>query len=551
MNRVFYLASVLKKCGNNEDMENLTTGNRKAVQIVFYVLLGLAAVGLFFLGKSMTSLEVLLGTPTSLFQTLFMLGTVLSVVLLIPSVLGSLYMSDDLFQILLLPYSPLEIVFAKVINLSHLPILIAATVSFPAGIGFITSNSVGISFILALIFAFISIVLVSMSFDVSLMVLIIYLIKGFRNKDHLKIIGAIIGMILLILWIIFIYSGQDISKETVTVITNALGRFTGIFPVNFALGAMLEGNLWIPLLEAIGITAAFVLVAILIVKIFYLNGALSMQDTSSGQGTLNDEAFSKAIKKNTVSKSIMIRDLNLTRRNPAYLMPGYLIPGLLPLIMSIAMWFMLPNMIGNADISSFQGTAQVCSVLAPLIASISASLNVLSCTPISREGTSFEVTRQLPIAFDQIIKGKQKTAFYVSAIPCGICILLGGIIMMIFHHMQIWGILFSFIVIFGFLLFPLNSNMVRDLKKPNLIWESEALMLKNACGVNCVLLFFMEFIIGIICMGICQIQPDAFPEMGAVIAIAAEIILSIIFALTSQNKLKKWTKKVAQHLQTE
>ena len=163
-----------------------------------------------------------------------------------------------------------------------------------------------------------------------------------------------------------------------------------------------------------------------------------MQDTSSGQGILNNEAFSKAVRKSPASKAIMIRDLNLTRRNPAYLMPGYLIPGLMPLIMSIAMWFMLPNMIGNTDMASFQGTAQVCAILSPLIASISSSLNVLSCTPISREGSSFEVTRQLPLAFDQIIKGKQKTAFYVSAIPCGICILLGGIVMMIVHHMLLF-----------------------------------------------------------------------------------------------------------------
>ena len=113
-------------------------------------------------------------------------------------------------------------------------------------------------------------------------------------------------MILLILWIIFIYSGQDISKETVTVITNVLGRFTAILPVNFALGAMLDGALWIPLLETIGITAAFVLVAILIVKIFYLNGALSMQDTSSGQGILNIDR-----------KKITIKTKNKSKKNKA------------------------------------------------------------------------------------------------------------------------------------------------------------------------------------------------------------------------------------------
>lgn len=541
MQKTLYLASILRKCGSGLAGSDYNK-QQKASNIVGIVFGVLIAAGLFILGLNLKSFEGFLGDSYIVMASLFMAATMVNVVLEIPGLIGNLYMGDDNQVLIGLPFTPVQIVAARVISSMVFPTAVAAIAVFPIGIGYIISNGATFSFILTLIFAFISIVLISMSFDVIVVVAIMSFVKVIRNKDSLRIIGAILLLIVLAAWIIFSYSFNNFNKETASALTNTLAQALWILPVNFAILQMFNGYIWLSLLEIIAITAAFVFVAFIISKYLYLNSVLKMQDTASIEGNVKDEDYKKLSKKTSIVMLIAKRDFYLTRRNPAHFTNSYLFPLVIPIVITIALLISGRNFADLLPLDSAEGSILMVAYITPIMTLCGSALGALSFTCISREGASFDMLRILPIPFEKIIKGKELVAFLVTGVPMAIISIIACLVGIIGFGMKAWIIPYS--VVYSLLLsvFAIDRNMVRDMKSPNLVWDNEGLMIKNASGIRSVLIFFLGMVIAGISIFLCITRILAF------VVIPFNILVSFILALLAHLSLNKWSKKVAKHL---
>ncbi len=539
MKKILYLAKILNKCGNG--LEGSDYAKKKRTSNIILGIFGLlVAAGLFILGMNLTNLEPVIGNPYIIMTSLFMAGTVANIVLEIPGLIENLYMGQDNYILLGLPFSPFQIVVARVISSLAFPTCIAAAVVFPVGIGYIISNGVTLGLILTLIFAFISIICISMSFDIAVVIIILSIVKVIRNRDSLRILGALLLLVLLTAWIIYANSG--INKDNLIEISAAMSKVTWILPVNFALIKMLEGEIWLSLLETILITAGFVIIAYLVAKFLYLDSVLKMQDTASANGNVDDKEYAKLSKNSSIVKLVAMRDFHLTSRNPAYVTNGYLFPIVIPIVIAIAFIISSSGFTEMMPLDSNLGSLFMTSYLLPFVTIMGTGLGALSYTCISREGSSFDMLRILPVPFEKIIKGKELLAFICNAAPMMLIAIIGCLVGIIGFGMKVWILPYAIVYSFFLSVFAIDLNMIRDMKHPNLVWDNEGIMIKNGAGLATFLIMIVGLLLTLFPILIC------LTGILVPLLIPFNIILSGVLALVEHQKLKKWSKKVATHL---
>ena len=90
--------------------------------------------------------------------------------------------------------------------------------------------------------------------------------------------------------------------------------------ITFVIGTLLSSIL----IPVTGISAAVILLAVLAVRAFYLDTALSMQNTSTKSKPVSDELI-RSNEKNSVLKALTLYEAKSSRRNPAYMIYGFVL----------------------------------------------------------------------------------------------------------------------------------------------------------------------------------------------------------------------------------
>lgn len=536
MNKILRLAATLRKCGNGSAEKKY--GN-SAEAITSLVIAAIFAIALFFFGRSLNQLSAFLGDPRFILKALFMLGSVVSLFFVFPSVVNQLYMSGDLPLLLTMPYRPSEIVLARLINLIRLPALFCITASLPAVIGYATA-----SFSWEIIFAGILSALLSplivLSFAGIVTVVIMTCVNGVRNKDFLKSAGIILAFILLMLFLFFTNSGQGMTRDDMFRLAVVFGRFSNLLPINFALGQLMNGFSVPALLEALGITVAFVLVFWLLVSRLYLIGALSMQETASGNGLLGKDGVRKSSRKQTILRSLTLKELKSVSREPAYLMNGFLYTLFFPLLMVLTTGFAGARGLG-ASLNSLSSPAAVTAFIlqnACLLTFAASSTNTIAASPISREGKSFGILKTLPLDHRIILRAKRNAALLVCALGSTLYLVIGGLILVFMGYLPVWGILYGLALNLPLLIFTVDMNMLHDLKKPDLNWESEAQMLKNRCGVMSALILIIGMILPIFIAVFLPFLYSIYP-MSWLLFMAGSLLIALLLGVLTDRRLMK------------
>ena len=474
MHKVLYLAKVLKK-GTGSGSDSMAT--RTMMTILGIALAALLAV----LGVFMKNFAAVTGDPVVLFQSFFMIGAVMALVFAIPLILNTMYMSNDLPVLLTMPYSYNEIIWAKVLNVSSIVWEVCAVFSLPCQVAYGIANGASVSFYLAVVLAAICVPVIVLSFIGSVMVLIMSFVHTMRNKDTLKILGAVLGFGALVAFILL----TNFSKADKSALTGALatlGNFVNVIPVNFALRVLLEGSLDpLMLLAIVGITAAFFLVFVVLVKFLYINGALAMQDTSSSAKHLDAAAMEENCRQQSVFRAYLRKELRLVRRNPAYLTNGFLITILYPAVI-LVLYMFSSNSLEILSLSKLHSDMDFLSWatgMAIMIPSLACASNTIANSCMSREGEDLMILKQTPVDYSEVLKAKQWAALMVcGGSSCGY-VVIGGLILCFLGILPIWTVPYALVLNLAIMVFSVNKLMMTDLKKPSFTWESEADMLKT------------------------------------------------------------------------
>ena len=542
MHRILYLAKVLRKCTGTGSKDGSEVSD-KTKDTALYIIFAAIFVGMFFVGRMLGVWAYLLGEPISVFQSFFMLGAVVSILLTIPGMINTLYMSSDMGMLLTLPFTANEIVSARVINLLKLPVLISLVVTIAPGIGYFSTVGVIPEMLLAIIVAFVCMPVISLSALGIIVVLLMSVVKGLRSRDSLKIVGAIALIIVFAIYVFVVNSNY--SEESVKQISQTVSLFDDIFPINFALEMlMVNASMW-GVLISFGITAAFLIVFVLVVRKFYLAAALSMQDTAASYGVVSEREFAKIIKKKAVIRAVAEKELKVTSRNPAYLLTGYLYPIFVPLLTAIVLLFTGSNMISFNSGNTAVDTFFLFTIIVPLMVGMGVGTCAVVTTPVSREGEDFVLLRISPVKLANILKAKKIAGFIVGVGPTIVIIVIGGAILVPLYGLQFWGIIYGVALAALLGMAGVNACMTRDLKNPNLVWDNEAQMIKSAGGATAII-YLVLCIAGGMALAILGMAFE-----WVLLFAAAAIVLSLISALLTGMKTKKWAGKVAAQLHME
>ena len=502
MHRTFELSKILKR-GTGDDKMSGFNKTLMILSIVFGVMLLPA-------GYFLDTIPTFVPDPIAFIQTLFAGGFIVSIIILIPFILDTMYMSNDLPVLLTFPYTYNEIVWAKIINVSSVAVIVCIVCALPCGLAYGIASGAGLLFYLAILLATISLPIITISLIGGVMVIIMYFVHSLRNKDVLRVIGAILGFAFIVGMVLLANMGNT-SASAIAKTFEGLSKASNVFPVNFALGRMLRGDSNpILILAVILITALFLGVFILLTDRLYINGALAMQETSSQAVELDDEAYKKNCKKKSVLKAYMIRDLKLIKRNPAYLTKGFLLTIIYPAVVIIMYLFSstYSDLFGLDTLKNNMAVLGWTFGMSSLITIIGSSTNAVASTPISREGEDFMLLKQTPVDFRIVLRAKQLAALFICALGSVTYMVIGGLVLVAIGVLPLWDVLYALAICVGMLFFCVNINMLSDIKKPSLAWESEADMLNKKVSAASLVLLLVGVTLGVVLITIIGALPE-------------------------------------------
>lgn len=546
--KVRKLISVLEKCnGKSKIGGSDALISPRAAKI-------LAAVGLVFLIAALAAAayfaEPLISPYISLRDFTKVLMTILlmlSLMLSVKNIVTVLYTADDLPVLLPMPFSANQIVIAKLTVTLQFPVVLSVILINASFFGFGLRAGMGAAFYIGTVLSSFLIPVTGLAVA-ALLTVVIFKCCGFiRNRDIMVAIGGILTIVLTVGYLIVssILSGNDSPDAALSALSVVAG-LSDYFPnVAFMSGFMFDGSIT-GLFISLGVTAAAIASALLVIKLFYLSTALSMQNTGSANKPV-EESMLSAKKKRSALKALTSYEAKNARRNPSYMIYGFAMTFIWPL------FFILPFAFGkNAIFSSVTGSvdtsaALICALLLGVAASCFAcGFNILPGTAFSREGDTFYILRAMPLDFKDYYKSKLRFSMLICSLGSVSYILILGIVCIvtgIVPFTDSWVFLYSALVCVLCNWIFVNSMLVNNAGNPVFTRDSETEISRKLGGVNVVALIigFVMYIALFVLIIIAMIPKISSVFLnsttGTVAAVAAAVFaLAVLAVAAAVNK---------------
>lgn len=555
--KVRKLISVLEKCNGKSKIGGSEALISPRAAKIF------AAVGLVFLIAALAAaayfVEPLISPYISLqnfTKVLMMILLMLSLVLSVKNIVTVLYTADDLPVLLPMPFSAGQIVIAKLTVTLKFPVVLSVILINASFFGFGLRAGMGTAFYIGTVLSSVLIPVSGLAIA-ALLTVVIFKCCGFiRNRDIMVAIGGILTIMLIVGYLIV--SSLLNSNDSPDAALSALSTFAGLsqyFPnVAFMNGFMFDGSI-MGLFISLGITAAAIAFALLVIKLFYLSTALSMQNTGYAKKPVEKSMLS-ARKKRGVLKALTSYEAKNARRNPAYMIYGFAMTFIWPL------FFVLPfafgkNALFNSVSSVDTSTALICAIFLGVAASCFAcGFNNLPGTAFSREGDSFYVLRAMPFDFKDYYKSKLRFSMLICSLGSVSYILILGIICIATGIVPLtgsWVFLYgAFVCVLCNLIF-VNCMLVSNAKSPVFNRDSETEISRKLGGINGVALvvgfvMYIALFVFVIIAAIPDLSALFLNSTTGTIALVAAAVFAVtvlaVAAAVNKTSVKKAEKSL-------
>ena len=549
--KVRKLTTVLKKCnGKGVVGDSGALISPAAAKALMYI--GLLVVGIaLFLGAYV--LEPYIGgviSPKGLAQSAMVALFITSIILAIKDTVTVLYTSDDLALLLPMPFTAGQIVAAKV----------AVICVFPMGLCFLLLNSVCLGygiragaealFVIGTVLSSILIPVTAIA-AVVLLIVIIFRVFGFiRNRDITVAAGGIFAFGLTCAYI-FISNGLRGESGQAAAALSLLSSVSTAFPNIFFMNRfMFEGSI-LGLVVSIAITAVIVVLAVLAVRAFYFDTALSMRTTSVKKKAVSQEAL-RQTKQNNVLGALTGYEAKSARRNPAYLIYGFIMSLVWPVLLIVPL-LMSNNGLFREGVGPLgNGYALLASVTFAITAScFSCGFNILPGSAFSREGDTFHAIRALPINYSDYCRSKRNFSMFICSLGSVLYVIILGIVCIVTGLVSVWSswtLLAGACVSFLMNLLLIDLMILRDSAKPRLDWDSEVELSRKLGAVNIIAMVFgvVMLMIFIISMFIVPSMTDpAFMSVAFILAVVIALIVLAAALAVNHFAMKKAARNLA------
>lgn len=535
--KVRKLISVLEKCnGKSKIGGSEALISPRAAKI-------LAAVGLLFLTAALAVAAYFAEPFVSPYislrdftKFLMMILLLFSLVLSVKNIVTVLYTADDLPVLLPMPFSAGQIVLAKLTVTLKFPVVLSLILINACFFGFGLRAEMGAAFYIGTVLSSVLVPVTGLAIAAFLTVVIFKCCGFIRNRDIMVAIGGILTIALTVGYIIVssILNSNDSPDAALSTFSMVAG-LSDYFPnVAFMNGFMFDGSI-AGLFISLGITAAYIALALLVIKLFYLSTALSMQNTGFAKKPV-EESMLSAGKKRGVLKALTSYEAKSARRNPAYMIYGFAMTFIWPLFFVLPLAFGKNALFSSVNVSVDTSAALICALLLGVTASCFAcGFNILPGTAFSREGDSFFVLRAMPLDFKDYYKSKLRFSMLICSLGSVSYILILGIVCIatgVVPFTGSWVFLYgAFVCVLCNLIF-VNCMLANNAKSPTFNRDSETEISRKLSGINIAALVigFVTYIALLVSVVIA-----AIPELSAVFlnstTVTAAAVAAAVFAL--------------------
>lgn len=435
-----------------------------------------------------------IGQAGYLISFILLIDSTILLFLGIYNVLNVFYFSDDIQEILPLPFKSEEIVFGKfltvMINMYIYQVLFVAPM-----IVYGVCAKMGILYYLYSLISLVVMPVFPLVIASAMAMLLMRFTSLSKHKDLFRTITGIISLVLIILFNLFSQGNANNSTEelAMTVLqgnNKLMDTISDIFITNkLTANALLFSNKGKGILYFLTSIAVLLVIYIIYYKVvgkIYLQGIVGYSETySKREKILSGANSSKYIKETSPLKALIAKDMKIILRTPQFFM------NCIAMILYMPAIFLITGF--NGGISSLRQSISQGKFEASYILVIVFSIIILcitsggaATTAISREGRDVMVSKYIPIPYKLQIQGKLILSFIIN----GIILLFVGIFLVFLKVPSVTTIL-SILVGISTVLMVCIIEVYADYFSPRVNWEDEkAVTAKNYTPLLVLLVMF-------------------------------------------------------------
>lgn len=547
MRRFLALTSVLLKNGQNPD-EKKRKPLGKAVTIFVRLLALGVVIGIFclllFTARSGFPADIE-GRRQAVMQV-FTMDIVLVLVSGIPLILSYFFLSRDVFLYIHMPFRGREIVGAKLIMAMMTGAVVSLVVVIPEFIGFGMKGGYDIGYYVLAVFIALFIPVIPTIIISVLAILLMNLLKNMKNKETIVTVVSYGIMASVLLSSMAGNSGSSggfldalVSSSGAKIVTLVL------CPASYwGVSALIDRDF----IGTVLFFAANILSVILFMAFadaFYIKSALAAGDSGSRKSKSGSRLDFQPV---SIKTALFHKENAMFFRSPVCVLNSLTNMLMIPVVVIIAMVTALMRGSTVWDVINNPVALPVFTVFLPIIFcwlfGMTASMNRMTSTSISREGEGLYLLKAMPIQLRTFYQMKKKPGFLLSLGVCGVMALAVCIFII---ATDISLIIPAMLLVETIAIVSLTNNiqMVYACKKPMLIWDTEETAIRRSGALETI-----SLVAGILLAGTVGSGLVLFLRLGAMAAAGFWFIWVVAAALTAEligtNKGVKMLKKIGE-----
>lgn len=448
---------------------------------------------------------------------------------LVPSVY---YFSKDIDQLLSLPLTSECIIASKFTVCVVYEYLFIAMILIPLYIAFFMCGYTDLLFWIVNIIVFITLPIFPLVIDSVIIVLMMRFVKVARRKDLYSTVGQFLLLAICLGISLSTSSLEEMDANQLAALlmggnNSLLDSFNYIFPHITFISQSLFMNKIVGFIFYLIVNIVILAVFFYICKLFYLKGAISIEETSSKRVKLTGDKLNAITGKKNVLISYTIKELKILFRTPAYLMNCISIELVFPIAFGM-------GVISGGGEDLIEGLKAIIPTIEHLFAYMiiggfavgimASNTNMVSATSLSREGKSYIFMKYIPVPLRTILNAKVLSGFIIAQIMIvfvyiGLAVLFPiplSYLIMSFVASELGAMLGNYI------------GIIIDVLNPNFFWEDETTAVKRS--VSGMISMFSGFGLTALAVILCIFVPSSLINIVSVgLVIISLFVISVLF----------------------
>ena len=406
-------------------------------------------------------------------------------IFLVPAVY---YFSKDSETLLALPLKPEEIVLSKFCLSVVYEYLTTFLLAIPVLVAYIQVMNPDVFFYVKVLIILLLSPVVPLAFGAVIIMVIMAFVPFFKNRDLFNYASGFLALAFAIGINVVVGGTATLSQEKLLAMltegnNSLLAIFRFMFPnLPFAIQSLVDGS-WLSFILFLVITALVVVVFLYISKIVYFIGIIGVNETAAGRKQLNLKAYQKETSTKGAMMSYFLKEMRLMIRTPIYLLNNIATAFILPIIFLVSIGSSVSGGGGEEELSTFIKSIDwtnpdlllMVSFAGLALGLMMSSLNLITPTALSREGSNIFFMKYIPMSYVKQIQAKIASGLAVSFVG----ILFSIIVAVILLRMHPIVIVLILLMSIQGMIFMNYLGMIVDLIRPKLVWEQEAAAVKQ------------------------------------------------------------------------